>query len=77
MQTEFWNHRYCEKEFAYGENPSVGGPKVLATLFSIKELKADFPEFNFSVLEEKEIELAEGLFRNGKGMVIRALGTKM
>jgi len=57
-------------------NDKVGGPKDIESLFSIEEIKADFPNYEIIQLEEKEIELNEGLFHNGKGSVIRFIGKK-
>lgn len=57
-------------------NGKVGGPKDVASLFSIEELKSDFANYEVKELEEKEIELNEGLFHNGKGSVIRFAGRK-
>lgn len=54
----------------------VGGPKELDMLFSIDEIKADFSNYEILQLEEKEIELNEGEFHNGKASVIRFLGRK-
>lgn len=58
------------------KNEKVGGPKELGMLFSIEEIKADFPDYEMITLEEKEIELNEGLFHNGQGSVIRFVGRK-
>ncbi|MDB5258666.1 MAG: methyltransferase family protein [Chitinophagaceae bacterium] len=58
------------------KNPEVGGPKDLPSLFSIEELQSDFSNYEIIVLEEKEIELSEGSFHNGKGSVIRFVGRK-
>ncbi|MFD2943510.1 class I SAM-dependent methyltransferase [Flavobacterium notoginsengisoli] len=57
-------------------NEKVGGPKDIESLFSIEEIKADFPNYEIIQLEEKEIELKEGLFHNGTGSVIRFVGRK-
>ena len=57
-------------------NDKVGGPKDIESLFSIEEIQADFPDYEIIELEEKEIELNEGLFHNGKGSVIRFIGRK-
>lgn len=57
-------------------NEKVGGPKNFDILFSIDEIKADFPNYEIIELEEKEIELNEGLFHNGTGSVIRFIGRK-
>lgn len=57
-------------------NEKVGGPKELDMLFSIEEITADFANYEIVVLEEKEIELNEGVFHNGLGSVIRFVGRK-
>jgi hypothetical protein len=57
-------------------NEKVGGPKEIAMLFSIDEIKADFPNYEIVELAETEIELNEGTFHNGKGSVIRFVGRK-
>ncbi|MEO6730686.1 MAG: methyltransferase domain-containing protein [Ferruginibacter sp.] len=54
----------------------VGGPKDIAMLSSIDEIKSDFANYEIIELIEKEIELSEGLFHNGKGSVIRFVGRK-
>lgn len=58
------------------KNEKVGGPKDIESLFSIEEIKSDFPEYEIIQLEETEIELNEGIFHNGTGSVIRFLGKK-
>ena len=57
-------------------NEKVGGPKDIQMLFSIEEIRADFPNYDIIQLEEKEIELTEGEFHNGLGSVIRFVGRK-
>jgi 2-polyprenyl-3-methyl-5-hydroxy-6-metoxy-1,4-benzoquinol methylase len=57
-------------------NDKVGGPKDIESLFSTEEIQADFSNYEIITLEEKEIELNEGLFHNGKGSVIRFIGRK-
>jgi SAM-dependent methyltransferase len=59
------------------KNPKIGGPKDIDMLFSIEELKSDFSNFDILLLEEKEVELNEGLYHNGIGSVIRFVGRKM
>ena len=54
----------------------VGGPKEIGMLFSIEEVRLDFMNYEILELEEKEIELSEGVFHNGKGSVIRFAGRK-
>jgi len=58
------------------KNERVGGPKEIEMLFSIAEIKADFEAYEIVALEEKEIDLNEGLFHNGQGSVIRFVGIK-
>ncbi|KFF21617.1 class I SAM-dependent methyltransferase [Chryseobacterium sp. JM1] len=58
------------------KNEKVGGPKDIGSLFSIEEIKADFSNYDSIELEEKEIELNEGVFHNGTGSVIRFTGRK-
>jgi 2-polyprenyl-3-methyl-5-hydroxy-6-metoxy-1,4-benzoquinol methylase len=68
---------FSKKHLDYiAKDEKVGGPRDLAALFSIDELKADFSNYAIIELEEKEIELHEGLFHNGVGSVIRFVGRK-
>jgi len=68
---------FSKKHIDYNsKNEKVGGPKDIAMLFSIDELKSDFVNYEIIELVEKEIELNEGLFHNGKGSVIRFVGRK-
>lgn len=62
---------------AQKKNPNVGGPKILEMLFSIEQIKEDFPDFEIVKLEEAEIDLHEGKYHNGIGRVIRFIGIKM
>lgn len=59
------------------KNPRIGGPKDIDMLFSIEEIRSDFENFEILLLEEKEVELNEGLYHNGVGSVIRFVGRKM
>jgi ubiquinone/menaquinone biosynthesis C-methylase UbiE len=68
---------FSKKHLDYNsKNEKIGEPKDLDTLFSIDELKSDFQNFEVIELEEKEIQLNEGQFHNGLGMVIRFVGRK-
>ncbi|WP_178984947.1 class I SAM-dependent methyltransferase [Winogradskyella helgolandensis] len=58
-------------------NNNSGGPKNEAMLFSIEEVKQEFTNLEFNILEEKTIELSEGEFHKGKAEVIRFVGVKM
>src|SRR5258708_39639630 len=63
---------FSKKHIDYvSKNEKVGGPKDLESLFSIDEIKSDFANYEIIALEEKEIELNEGLYHSGKGSVIR------
>jgi 2-polyprenyl-3-methyl-5-hydroxy-6-metoxy-1,4-benzoquinol methylase len=57
-------------------NENVGGPKDIESLFSIEEIKSDFPNYTIMELVEQDIELNEGLYHNGTGSVIRFVGQK-
>lgn len=68
---------FSKKHFDFVlKNEKIGGPKDIESLFSIDEIKSNFPEYDIIELEEKEIELQEGIFHNGTGSVIRFLGKK-
>ncbi len=68
---------FSKKHLEYiAKNEKVGGPKDIGSLFSIEEIKADFPDYDVIELMETEIELHEGLFHNGTGSVIRFVGRK-
>jgi 2-polyprenyl-3-methyl-5-hydroxy-6-metoxy-1,4-benzoquinol methylase len=68
---------FSKKHIDYiSKNENVGGPKDIASLFSIDEIKSDFANYDFKELAETEIELNEGLYHNGQGSVIRFVGQK-
>jgi SAM-dependent methyltransferase len=68
---------FSKKHLDYVQkNEKVGGPKDVESLFSIEEIRSDFPDYDFEELAEMEIQLNEGLFHNGKGSVIRFVGRK-
>jgi 2-polyprenyl-3-methyl-5-hydroxy-6-metoxy-1,4-benzoquinol methylase len=68
---------FSKKHIDYiSKNEQVGGPKDIASLFSIDEIKSDFANYDFKELAETEIELNEGLYHNGQGSVIRFAGQK-
>lgn len=58
------------------QNEKIGGPSNLESLFSIEELQLDFENYEIMELVEKEVELQEGLYHNGKGCVVRFVGRK-
>jgi len=68
---------FSKKHLDYASaNENVGGPKDIESLFSIEEIKLDFPNYTIIELAEQEIELNEGLYHNGIGSVIRFVGRK-
>ncbi|MBL7708640.1 MAG: class I SAM-dependent methyltransferase [Chitinophagaceae bacterium] len=68
---------FSKKHMDYlARNEKIGGPKDSGMLFSTDEIKSDFANYEIIELAEKEIELNEGLFHNGRGSVIRFVGRK-
>jgi SAM-dependent methyltransferase len=59
------------------EDPKVGGPRDLGMLYSVEELKSDFPNYDIIVLEEMETDLNEGQFHVGRGSVVRFVARKV
>lgn len=53
-----------------------GGPKNPEMLFSLKEIENDFDVLETMLLEERVVELDEGLYHNGSASVIRFIGKK-
>ena len=58
------------------KNPSVGGPKDANYLYSIDEVKNDFPGMDWIVICESEVNLSEGIYHVGLGHVVRCVGRK-
>jgi 2-polyprenyl-3-methyl-5-hydroxy-6-metoxy-1,4-benzoquinol methylase len=58
------------------KNEKVGGPKDIAALFSVEEIRNDFNNYDIIELMETEIDLHEGFFHNGHASVIRFVGRK-
>lgn len=53
-----------------------GGPKNIEMLFSIEEIKDEFPQLDFTLLSEEHINLSQGAYHQGKSDVIRFVGIK-
>jgi SAM-dependent methyltransferase len=51
-----------------------GGPQQASLLYDGALLRADFPQVEWDVLEEAEVELDEGPFHRGAASVIRGVG---
>ena len=58
-------------------NPAIGGPPKLDMLFSLDQIRDDFNTFEPIILREQEVELSEGKYHRGHGMVIRMVGKKL
>lgn len=68
---------FSKKHIDYvSKNEKVGGPRDLASLFSVEEIRSDFENYEIIELAENEIELNEGLYHNGIGSAIRFVGRK-
>lgn len=52
------------------------GPQVPEMLFSVEEIRTDFPNYEIIELKEEEVTLSEGVFHDGKSAVIRFVGRK-
>ncbi len=57
-------------------NYTSGGPKDFSMLFSEDEVKNEFTCVNFDFLKTEIIDLNEGSHHQGKGVVVRFIGTK-
>ena len=68
---------FSKKQFEFFKlNPKAGGPKNLDLLFSLEEIKNDFPQFTILKIEERVLELDEGTYHKGQSSVIRFIGRK-
>lgn len=57
-------------------NYQSGGPKNIDYLYTVDQIKSDFSELDFLILEEKVIHIKEGLFHQGKASVVRFVACK-
>lgn len=71
MQAFSVNHEANQKK-----NPNAGGPKRPGYLYTLEDVKADFPAFEFKILEETTTELKEGAYHVGEAKVICLLAKK-
>ncbi len=42
-------------------NPSAGGPKDPTMLYSLEDLRKDFPQLDVMEMEERNVTLSEGI----------------
>lgn len=64
----------CFSEKQLGK--ASGGPKTLARLYTIPQVRSLLESATVSYLQEEEVSLKEGEYRSGRAMVIRALAKK-
>ncbi len=57
-------------------NPSAGGPSDARFMYSIEEIKDDFPNYEILELKRETIYLKEGVGHVGIGSVVRFFGRK-
>lgn len=68
---------FSKRNLTYlAKNPNIGGPANEEMLFSIETIHSEFSDLEIVLLEEKEVELNEGIYHNGLGSVIRFVGRK-
>ena len=68
---------YSKDHLRFNEkNDKVGGPRDPGMLFSLEEIRADFPGYEVLELSQQELEQNEGMFHTGMGSVIRFVGRK-
>lgn len=57
-------------------NPKAGGPRDIAMLYDLEDLKEDFNDLEFIEAAEQKVVLAEGEFHQGEASVIRIFAIK-
>lgn len=67
---------FSTQQIDYQQRFGSGGPQQKEMLFTLDDVKNNFPGCDFILLEEKEIELTEGKHHNGKASVIRCVARK-
>jgi len=58
------------------KNVNMNGPKDINALFSVEEIRNDFPSYDIIELKEETIELNEGKYHSGLSALIRFVGVK-
>lgn len=57
-------------------NPSAGGPSDVRILYSVVEIKNDFPNYEMIELKRETVDLNEGFGHVGEASVVRFFGKK-
>ena len=67
---------YTPRQLEFRKTGSIGGPQDVQQLFTKERLRADFAEADIVLLEEADIDLAEGKRHTGRSAVIRMIARK-
>ena len=67
---------FAKEQLRYQPLHNSGGPQQADMLYSVDEVRAEFPGIEFKQLEEVEVELHEGAFHRGLARVVRGVGVK-
>ena len=67
---------FAKPQLSYQPIHNSGGPQQLDMLYSVEEVRVEFPGVEFLHLEEVEVELHEGAFHHGLAKVVQGLGMK-
>jgi hypothetical protein len=67
---------FAKAQTSYQAIHQSGGPQQADMLYSVEEVRAEFPGIEFHRLEEVEVELREGAFHSGLARVVRGFGVK-
>jgi hypothetical protein len=67
---------FAEDQLDYQKQYQSGGPANTAMLASKEKMINWFPEIDFKILSEQEVDLDEGPYHQGKARTIRFLGKK-
>jgi len=64
---------FSQKQYGYNS----GGPKDIQQLYTKDSMLNDFPNFDFEICHEIEVNLREGNVHSGKASVLRLFGKKV
>jgi SAM-dependent methyltransferase len=69
---------FSKKHLAYNMiNEKAGGPKDEEMLYTVEDIRSDFPGYHILELIETDTSLHEGEYHQGKASVIRFFGKKL
>jgi hypothetical protein len=67
---------FAKAQLSYQAIHQSGGPQQVDMLYSVDEVRAEFPGIEFLRLDELEVQLHEGPFHHGLARVVRGFGVK-